>query len=97
MGQKTIKTKETPWPKSASELNRSSFRRLSTSVVKWSEFLAIDPEVRVQFLALPDFLRNTGYGTGPLSLVSTTEELLERNRSGSDLENRKYNRRDPSR
>jgi hypothetical protein len=34
---------------------------------------------------------------GPLSLVSTTEELLERNSSGSGLECREYGRRDPSR
>jgi hypothetical protein len=37
-------------------------------------------------------------GTSPLSLVvSTTEELLGRNSSGSCLENREYGRRDPSR
>jgi hypothetical protein len=29
-----------------------------------SEFLAIDPEVRVRFLALPDYLRSSGSGTG---------------------------------
>jgi hypothetical protein len=34
---------------------------------------------------------------GPLSLVSTTEELLERERSGSGLESREYCRMDPSR
>jgi hypothetical protein len=34
------------------------------SVVYWSEFLATDPEVRVRFPALPDFLR-CGSGTGP--------------------------------
>jgi hypothetical protein len=34
---------------------------------------------------------------GPLSLVSTTEELLGRNSSGSGLEIRKYGRRDLSR
>jgi hypothetical protein len=34
---------------------------------------------------------------GPLSLVSTTEELLERKSSGSGLENREYGRREPSR
>jgi hypothetical protein len=34
---------------------------------------------------------------GPLSLMSTTEELLERKSSGSGLENRDYGRRDPSR
>jgi hypothetical protein len=32
---------------------------------------------------------------GPLSLVSTTEELLGRKSSGSGLENREYGRRDP--
>jgi hypothetical protein len=32
---------------------------------------------------------------GPLSLVSTTEELLGRNSSGFDLENRDYGRRYP--
>jgi hypothetical protein len=31
---------------------------------------------------------------GPLSLVSTTEELLERKLSGSGLEDREYGRRD---
>jgi hypothetical protein len=31
-----------------------------------------------------------GLERGPLSLVSTTEELLERNRSGSGLKNRAY-------
>jgi hypothetical protein len=34
---------------------------------------------------------------GPLSLVSTTEELLGRKSSGSGLENRDYGHRDPSR
>jgi hypothetical protein len=34
---------------------------------------------------------------GPLSLVSTTEELLERKSSGSGLEILEYGRRDPSR
>jgi hypothetical protein len=56
--------------------------------------LATDPEARVRFLALPDFLKEkkkqknkkpkkknkTGVGLerGPLSLMSTTEELLDR-------------------
>jgi hypothetical protein len=38
-----------------------------------------------------------GLEQGPLSLVSTIEELLERQISGSGLENREYGRRDPSR
>jgi hypothetical protein len=38
-----------------------------------------------------------GLERGPLSLVSTTEELLERKISGSGLENRNYGHRDPPR
>jgi hypothetical protein len=38
-----------------------------------------------------------GLEPGPLSLVGTTEELLERKSIGSGLENREYDRRDPSR
>jgi hypothetical protein len=48
--------------------------------------MATDPEARVQFPALPDFLKKkkknkktvVGLERGPLSLVSTTEELLDR-------------------
>jgi hypothetical protein len=54
----------------------------TASVVYWSEFLTTDPEVRVR---------------GPLSLVSTTEELLGRKRSGSSLESIEYGRRNLSR
>jgi hypothetical protein len=46
-------------------------------VVKWSEFLAADPEARVLFPALPE-KKVVGLERGPLSLVSTTEELLDR-------------------
>jgi hypothetical protein len=38
-----------------------------------------------------------GLERGPLSLVSTIEELLARKSSGSGLEIRDYGRRDPSR
>jgi hypothetical protein len=38
-----------------------------------------------------------GLERGPLSLVSTTEELLGRKSSGFGLENREYGSRDPSR
>jgi hypothetical protein len=48
---------------------------------------------RVRFLALPDSLRSIGSGTGPLSLVSTIEELLGRNSIFSGLENQEYSRR----
>jgi hypothetical protein len=38
-----------------------------------------------------------GLERGPLSLVSTTEELLGRKSRGSGLENWEYGRREPSR
>jgi hypothetical protein len=37
-----------------------------------------------------------GLERGPLSLVSTTEELLGRKSSGSGIESLEYGRRDPS-
>jgi hypothetical protein len=42
------------------------------------------------------FWEVVGLERGPLSLVSTTEELLGRKTSGSGLENREYGRRNPS-
>jgi hypothetical protein len=50
---------------------------MTASVVQWSEFLATDPEARVRFPALPE-KKIMGLERGPLSLVSTTEELLDR-------------------
>jgi hypothetical protein len=46
-------------------------------VVLWSEFLATYPEARVRFLTLPE-KKVVGLERGPLSLMSTTEELLDR-------------------
>jgi hypothetical protein len=44
-----------------------------------SEFLATDPEARVRFPALPEEKKKVvGLERGSLSLVSTTEELLDR-------------------
>jgi hypothetical protein len=63
-------------------------------VVRVSGYRSRDPGL---FPALPDFLRSSGPERGPLSLVSTTEELLERKSSGSGLETREYGCRDPSR
>jgi hypothetical protein len=60
------------------------------SVVQQSEFVATDPEVRVWFPALPDFWEVVGLERGPLNLVSTIEELLERKSRGSELETREY-------
>jgi hypothetical protein len=36
---------------------------VTASVVKWSEFLAANPEVLVRFPALRDFFRSSGSGT----------------------------------
>jgi hypothetical protein len=41
-------------------------------------FLATDPEARVRFPALPGEKKVVGLERGPLSLKSTTEELLDR-------------------
>jgi hypothetical protein len=69
--------------------------RGTASVVEWSEFLATDPEVQS---SIPGHYKKkvVGLERGPLSLLSTTEELLGRNSSGS-LESREYGRRDSSR
>jgi hypothetical protein len=45
-------------------VNMYYFEIPTASDVWWSEFLAIDPEVRVRFPALTDFLRSSGSGTG---------------------------------
>jgi hypothetical protein len=70
---------------------------MTASVVYWSEFLATDPEVPASSSGHYKKQKVVGLERGPLSLVSTTEELLARNRSGSGLESREYGRRDPSR
>jgi hypothetical protein len=49
----------------------------TASVVWWWEFLATNPEARVRFPALPE-KKVVGLERGPLSLVSTIEELLDR-------------------
>jgi hypothetical protein len=47
-----------------------------SSQVKITLLWATDPEARVRFPALPE-KKVVGLERGPLSLVSTTEELLE--------------------
>jgi hypothetical protein len=39
-------------------------KAVTASVVQWLEFLTADPEVRVRFPALPDFLKGSTSGTG---------------------------------
>jgi hypothetical protein len=60
----------------------------TATVVYWSEFLATDPEARVRFPTLQDFLRSNGSGI---------EELFGRNSSDSGLEIREYGLGDPLR
>jgi hypothetical protein len=69
----------------------------TTSVVWWSEFLATDPEAPGSIPGHYKEKNVVGLERGPLSLVSTTEELFGSNSSGSCQERREYGRRDPSR
>jgi hypothetical protein len=63
-------------------------------VVWWSEFLATDPEIRIRFPELPDFLRSSGFGMGSTQpLAGAFEELLGRKRSCSSIDNRDYDSR----
>jgi hypothetical protein len=66
-------------------------------VVWWSEFLATDPEAPGTIPGHYKKKKVVGLEQGPLSLVSTTEELLGGNSSGSGLESLEYCRRDSSR
>jgi hypothetical protein len=64
--------------------------------------LAPDPEAQVRFPALPEKKKKkkkriVGLERGPLSLVSTTEELLDRKIGLLSRKPREYGRRDPSR
>jgi hypothetical protein len=70
---------------------------MTAFVVWWSGFKDTDPEVRVRFPVLQDFLRTSGLERDPLSLVSITEELLERKSRGSGLGNCNYGRSGSSR
>jgi hypothetical protein len=66
-------------------------------VVLWSELLTTDPEARVRFRALPDFLRSSGSGTGSAQPREYNWGVTWKKSSGSCLENREYGRRDPPR
>jgi hypothetical protein len=70
---------------------------LTAFFVSWSELLATDPEVRVRFPALPDFLGISGSGTGPSQSQEYNWRATWKKNSGSGLETREYCRRDPSR
>jgi hypothetical protein len=59
--------------------------------------VATDPEVRVRFPALPDFLRSRGSGTGSTQPREYNWGATWKKSSGSGLESREYGRRDTSR
>jgi hypothetical protein len=63
------------------------------SVFYWSEFLVTDLEINSRRYQI--FSEVVSLERGPLTLVSTTQELLERNSSGSGLERPEYGRGDP--
>jgi hypothetical protein len=74
-----------------------TFCAWTSSVVWWSEFLATDPEVPGSIPGATRFCWVVALERGPLSIVSTIEQLLGRKSSGYGLESREYCRRDPSR
>jgi hypothetical protein len=81
-----------------------TFRIVSTSLVYispplWSSGLSSWLQIRRPGFDSRHYQKKkvVGLKRGPLSLVSTTEELLGRKSSGSCLENREYGSRDPSR
>jgi hypothetical protein len=74
--------------------------RLIPIPLLWSSGLSSLLEIqrsRVDSGRYQTFWEVVGLKRGPLSLVSTTEELPGRNSSGSGLENREYGRGDPLR
>jgi hypothetical protein len=90
--------KQTQWSESASELYQPSDSRLSTTLLpRHCDLVGGVPGYRFRG---PKFNSRryqifwvVGLERGPLGLVSTIEELLERNSSGSGLEIREYGRR----
>jgi hypothetical protein len=73
------------------------YTALSAFVVLWSEFLATDPEVRVRFSTLPDFLWSGMSGTGSTQPREYNCEAAWKKSSGAGLEIREYGCRDPLR
>jgi hypothetical protein len=68
----------------------------------WSSGQSSLPQIQIQrfgfdFRRYQIFWQVVGLERGPVSLMSTTEELLKRKSSGSGLESREYGSRDPSR
>jgi hypothetical protein len=64
-------------------------------VVLWSGFLVKDPEARVRFPALQNFLRSSGSETGSTQPREYNWGATWKKSNVSGLENREYGRRDP--
>jgi hypothetical protein len=69
---------------------------LTSSTVWWSEFVATDPEIRVRFQALPDYLRSSGFGTVSTQLCEYNWWVTWKKKYRSSLEIREYGYRDLS-
>jgi hypothetical protein len=82
--------------------NRSTYPTLyvvwHTNTTLWSSGQSSCPQIQrsgFDSWRYEIFWEVVGLERGPLNLVSTIEELLERKSSGSGLENSEYGRRDP--
>jgi hypothetical protein len=74
--------------------------RSELSIPLWSSGQSTWPQIqrsRFDSRRYHIFFEVVGLERGPLSLVSTIEELLERNIRDTGLQSREYGRRDPSR
>jgi hypothetical protein len=56
--------------------------------------MATEPEIRVRFPALSDFLRSSESGMRPIQPREYTEELLGRKSKGSGQKSRDYSRKE---
>jgi hypothetical protein len=74
-------------------MNECIITLTASSVVYWSDFLATDSEVRIRFLALPDFQRSGGYGTGFSQPCEYNRAATWKKSSASSVENLDYGRR----
>jgi hypothetical protein len=70
-----------------------AIQQVTASVVKWQEPMAADPEARVRFLALSNFLRSSASGTGSTQPREYNWEATWKKNGGSCLKSRDWGRR----
>jgi hypothetical protein len=93
---RTGSTGELLWPWQWTVKFRKSIKKFLSdwwSVVRVPGYRSRGPGFEFRHYQI--FWEVVGLERGPLSLVSTTEELLGRKSNGSDLENQEYDRMDP--